>query len=86
MIKRKETLFIAEVRDDGGGNTPGYITTYFTEVILGVVLTVAVLACLLSGGAIIYKSKEILLTLFNLAGHKLSDIFFIIIDTSYVHL
>ena len=47
---------------------------------------VAAIACLLTASVIIYKSKEIFLTPFNLTGHKLSDIFFIIIHTSYVRL
>jgi hypothetical protein len=72
---------------------PGYnststepYTTYSIEDTLVVVLPVAVLACLLTASVIIYKSKEIFLTPFNLTGHKLSDILFIIIHTSYVRL
>jgi len=58
-------LFIAEERDDGV-NTPGYIctstepyTTDISKVTLSVASTVVVLGCLLTGGVIIHKSKDI---------------------------
>jgi hypothetical protein len=81
---RKDIFCIAEVRDEGV-NTPGYIPTsteaYTTDITLVVGFPVAALACLLTASVIIYKSNS-----FNLTGHKLSDIFFIIIHTSYVRL
>ena len=66
VIKRKETLFIAEVRDNDGSppvymrtSTEAYTITHILKVTLNDALTVVVLVCLLTGGIIIYKCKEI---------------------------
>jgi hypothetical protein len=66
VIKRKETLFIAEVRDNDGippvymrTSTEAYTNIYILKVTLNVALTVVVPVCLVTGGIIIYKCKEI---------------------------
>ena len=78
--------FLSQKKD--GVNTPGYISTSTEplEVALCVVLLVSVLVCAFIGGHVIYKRKEIFLTPFSFTGHKLRDIFLIVVHTPYFRL